>query len=261
MIIPIFLLIPLLLIFDDAQGDFVDGRNNNERRRLRMRMRPFPTRTICRLIGERGSTTYQTERSVDLWAALRYILITRTAIRGSCGDAAVCESLCQSKDFQNASGSDDNGLCQCSVNNYSNDTISCDANSQLSADRKNCDCMRGYKSDNGTCLDMDECSSSVIQSGSAPLCASNQLCTNTAGSYKCDPRTCANPQASNPCGPASACTDTPTGYTCEPLFGPICPAGCNPNESCVVSSDQTTASCQCNAGFHRPVAYLPCVVL
>jgi hypothetical protein len=84
-------------------------------------------------------------------------------------------------------------------------------------------------------------------------CASNQICSNTAESFACEPIMCANPYG-NPCGPGRACKDAPTGFTCQSLLGSdICPAGCGPDSTCV------QGKCECNQGFYRPKPYLGCV--
>jgi hypothetical protein len=87
------------------------------------------------------------------------------------------------------------------------------------------------------------------------LCASNQICSNTAESFTCEPIMCANPYG-NPCGPGRACKDTPTGFTCQSLYGSdICPVGCGPDSTCV------QGKCECNQGFYRPKPYLGCVAV
>lgn len=92
-------------------------------------------------------------------------------------------------------------------------------------------------------VDIDECTESVS------TCASNQICVNTLGSFACEPRVCASP-AGNPCGPGSACRDSPTGFLCTPPAP--CPAGCGPNSSCV------NDACACDAGFARSESFLLC---
>jgi hypothetical protein len=84
-------------------------------------------------------------------------------------------------------------------------------------------------------------------------CASNQICSNTAESFTCEPILCANPYG-NPCGPGRACNDTPSGFTCQSLISSdICPVSCGPDSTCV------QGKCECNEGFYRPKPYLGCV--
>jgi hypothetical protein len=86
-------------------------------------------------------------------------------------------------------------------------------------------------------------------------CASNQICSNTAESFTCEPIMCSNPYG-NPCGPGRACKDTPTGFTCQSLISSdICIAGCGPNSTC------RQGKCECNQGFYRPLPYLGCVAV
>lgn len=107
--------------------------------------------------------------------------------------------------------------------------------------------------DLGSCDDDSECDADTP-------CPSNQLCTHEDDDdCSCAPIPCAS-RFGNPCGPSSACTDTPTGYTCTAFILDGCPAGCGPASQCS-GSIGTGFSCVCNPGFHRPIPYLGCVAL
>jgi Calcium-binding EGF domain len=129
-------------------------------------------------------------------------------------------------------------------------TTTCGINAAVSHDNATkCECLSGYQGDDPSgagCTDVDECAL-------VTRCAPNQECVNTAGSFSCTPRTCATPFG-NPCGPGRPCIDTPTGFTCQDIPGGVqCPAGCEPNSTCINNE------CICNAGFARPQPFLPCV--
>lgn len=141
-----------------------------------------------------------------------------------------------------------------------------------------CQCVSGYEG-NATkgCTDIDECIAQAATTA-VPVCAGNQKCNNTMGSYKCEPLTCdvgaaGGGVAFNPCGPGRACANSATGYTCTAVYdaAAVCPAGCGPNSACVTAGNTTTttgsttnssssgsAYCKCNTGFYRPQPSYPC---
>ncbi|XP_013410204.1 hemicentin-1 [Lingula anatina] len=110
-----------------------------------------------------------------------------------------------------------------------------------------CSCLPGYKSDNGTCIDIDECLSDI--------CPANSRCINKEGSYRCEclpgyegeyctdineckyPDSCPNSKM--------LCMNTVGSYSCtcpSGLFGDNCDSKCPQNStdtgnSCLYISD------------------------
>jgi Calcium-binding EGF domain len=203
---------------------------------------PPPTTStvpVC-AVASGGRNTFQTiwVAPRDVW---RHLIFGRAAL-GTC--LGVCAStMCREYPSYNVSGNRQNGTCQCLGTR-----IVCGRHGRVNGLTKDCDCFSGYQQvNNGICVDVNECSASLSS------CLPNQECVNTKGSFSCAPRTCAT-AFGNPCGPGRACVDAPTGFTCLDIPGGVqCPAGCDPNASCVNND------CVCNEGFVRPEPFLPCI--
>jgi hypothetical protein len=145
------------------------------------------------------------------------------AVFGACQSGSVCKNLC----YSFASFEIVDTKCQCLA--VLSSTIvappTCGLNAELTLDKTACQCTTGYEGD--------------------PI----------SGCIKKEVVVCANPYG-NPCGPSSACTDTPTGISCAPTNLEGCPGGCGPNSTCLKSG--SGYQCDCNRGFYRKQPYLPC---
>lgn len=208
-----------------------------DRRELAM----WTNKNICQKV---GSGVYETRKASPFAASIS--LFMGTAAMGTC--ATVCNTLCTGYPSFDAS----DAACKC-VEAVAKTAKKCGTNAELTDDASSCQCLPGYEGDALTaCTEVDECASSATHS-----CKSNQICTNTAGSYTCQPALCANPFG-NPCGPGSACTDTDSGFTCAATNTQSCPAGCGPDSQCVQGATGGF-NCECNSGFYRKETYLGCV--
>ena len=188
-------------------------------RQLRTRKADSNTLICIKLSPE----TYET-KSVSRLKALTSTT-SGLAVHGACQKTSVCRNLCESFDSFEIIES----KCRC----ISNDAIptppplTCGLNAELTPDGKSCECISGYEGDALT------------------ACTEREIVM------------CANPYG-NPCGPNSACTDTPTGISCTPANLNGCPAGCGPNSTCLNNGDGAGYQCECDLGFYRKESYLPC---
>jgi hypothetical protein len=223
----------------------ISGQGSVETRQLRQRIFNPSKTTICSYV---SPTVYET----NLVSNGFFNRATYRGVKGDCQNASICQKLCKSYDtFQTS-----DKKCTCINSSQVNDNqqlstptaapissptttstatitkrqeLTCGINAEISVDLMICECKDGYEGDA-----MVKCTAIVSEK--------TVFCENPYG---------------NPCGPNSACTDTPTGITCSATNLNSCPAGCGPNSTCLKVLNAYT--CVCNQGFHRPEPYLPCI--
>ncbi|XP_023931187.1 fibrillin-1 [Lingula anatina] len=182
-----------------------------------------------------------------------------TCNQGLC-NASIPVCYCLSGYFLGSSGAcEDINECTTGADNCNRTTSDCN---NLGGSY-NCTCRTGFvldQSDQRTCRDIDECSTSN-------QCHANAQCTNTVGSYTCacdagytgDGRTCSNINecTASPCHADATCTDTEGSYVCKckPGFegtGLACTDinectsshDCSPNADCTNTPGSYTCSCR-----------------
>jgi hypothetical protein len=193
---------------------------NAQTRRQLLRLRNVASNSVL-LCAKITLESYKT-KSVSRSNALVQTSMSQ-AVYGACQSGSVCKNLCSS--FESFKIADTKCLCLATVSSTNVAPPTCGSNAELTSDKTACQCVTGYEGD--------------------PL----------AGCTKKEVIMCANPYG-NPCGPNSACTDTPTGISCTPTNLEGCPGGCGPNSTC--NNSPSGYQCDCNLGFYRKQLYLPC---
>ena len=197
-----------------------------EVRQLRQRTTTSKTVKICYKV---SPMRYETQFVLNM-VANAYIMLGQ-AVRGNCQNGGICNKLCTTYGSYKVS----NNTCTCIQSTPStNGTVvvppTCGSNAELNMNQTSCQCKSGYE-------------------GNATL-----GCTEIIKTVFCS-----NPYG-NPCGPNSACTDTPTGISCSPTNLETCPNGCDLYATCI-NSGTNGYQCECNTGYYRAQPYLPCQVI